>query len=608
MRRTHPARGAALAALALAMTLAQLGADTPKKKRPEPPPPKVDETVGTIATIVTSEIALQGVGLVIGLDNTGSNPPPSELRKKLLDTMRKAGVEHAEQWLEKPSCSMVIVRAVVPNGIGRSDPIDVTIELPPASGTTSLAGGKLLTTELAPVMMTAKGQELEDHALAVAGGPIMTGSPAEPLDPKSGRILGGGRVKKDIPYHLIIRDDRRSVRTAKLVEDVVKLRFHENFGGELKGMAQPTRGDDRLVLRVPKVYHHNQARYFQVIQSLPLVDNPNLRARRMETWGKELLVAKAAGKAALKLEGVGSNAIPTLKEGLASPDPLVRFFAAESLAYLGAVEGAATLAETARTRPEFRSYALKALAAMDQSAGLMRLRELMGQADIALRYGAFDALRSFDENDPYLGRVPLIEAPRVDPEGDPLALQVDDMRPRRAGPSRDEPFKLYLVDCDGPPMVHISRTLRAEVVVFGRGQKLLTPVVLGAGGAVLLNAGEGDDRVQISRITGATLDRPESRVSAPLDIVEIVRQAVRLEATYPEVVDILAGAARQKNLPGPLIVDAIPLPDKAYSEAQLLGSAEKDKAKKDDDLKKASAEEKAKKPRLLGRIKGLFDN
>ncbi len=605
MRRTHPACGAALAALALSTTLALLGADAPKKKKAAPKPPTVDETIGTIATILTSEVAVQGVGLVVGLDNTGSNPPPSEMRKKLLDTMRKAGVEHPEHWLEKPSCSMVVVRALIPNGISRTDPLDITVELPPASGTTSLAGGKLLMTELAPVMMTAKGQ-MDDHVLAVAGGPIITGSPVDPNDPKSGRVLGGGRVKQDIPYNFIIRDDRRSVRTAKLVEEVVKLRFFENRGGDMTGMAVPTRSDDHLILKVPRVYHHNQGRYFQVIAALPLVENPNLRARRMETWGKELLVTKAAGKAALKLEGIGTNAIPTLKTGLASPDPLVRFFAAESLAYLGSVDGAAVLAETARARPEFRSYALKALAAMDQSAGLMRLRELMSQPDVQLRYGAFDALRSFDEDDPYLGRVRLTEAPRVEPGGDPLALQVDNMHPRRPAPARDEAFKLYLVDCDGPPMVHVSRTLRAEVVVFGKGQKLLTPVVLGAGGAVLLNAAEGDESVQISRITSETLDGPARRVSVPLDIVEVVLQAARLNATYPEVVAILASASRQKNLPGPLVVDAIPLPDKSYSEAQLFGSAEKDKAKKDDALKKTSDEEK-KKPGLRDRIKDLFD-
>src|SRR5438270_7093312 len=99
--------------------------------------------------------------------------------------------------------------------------------------------------------------------------------------------------------------------------------------------------------------------------------------------------------------------------------------------------------------PNKEVYALKALAAMDQSAGLMRLRELMGHPDVQLRYGAFDALRSFDENDPFLGRVRLADEPRDDPDGDPLALQIDDARPRRRAPAREEPFRLYLVDSEG---------------------------------------------------------------------------------------------------------------------------------------------------------------
>jgi hypothetical protein len=237
---------------------------------------------------------------------------------------------------------------------------------------------------------------------------------------------------------------------------------------------------------------------------------------------------------------------------------------------------------------------------MDQSAGLMRLRELMGEADIQLRYGAFDALRSFDESDPFLGRVPLVDEPPAQAD-DPLALRLDD-RPRRPRPTRDEPFKLYLVDCEGPPMVHVSRNLRAEVVVFGRGQKLLTPIVLGAGGPILLNAAEGDDKVQITRITHDTLDRADGRASTPLEVSAVIREATRVGATYPEVVAILAGASRQKNLPGPLVVDAIPLPDKAYSEAQLLGEAKS----KDDGVKKAGAESK-KKPGLLDRVRDLFD-
>lgn len=599
MRRYSRESGGALAGLALVAALALTGAgDSKKKKPPEPAPPKVDETIGNLAGVPIGEIRVEGVGLVVGLDNTGMDPPPSAARAKLVNDMRKAGVEHPDKWLARPSVAMVIVRATVVNGIAPSDPLDLEIDIPPASGTTSLAGGRLLMTDLAPKMATAAGEK-EGKVIAFGGGPVMTGRLGELGNLKVGRVLGGGRVKTEIPYSLVVKSERRSARTTKLVEDVIKLRFHQSDGLEMKSMAI-AKSDNLLVLKVPKVYHRNQSRYFQVIQNLCVVENPALRSQRMAAWGKELLDPKTAGVAALKLEGLGSNAIPTLKSGLASPDPQVKFFSAESLAYLGNVDGSDALAETAANRPDFRSYALKALAAMDQSGGLMRLRALMARPDFELRYGAFDAIRSHDPYDPFLGQVSVLDDGRRNAEEaeDAMALQVG-VEPRKSRrPARGEPFKLYVVDCEGPPLVHIAKNLRCEFVIFGKGQRLLTPVVLGAGGAILLNASEGDDRVQVSRIAQDTLDGPASRVTCSLALAEVVRNAAQLGATYPELVGILTDAFNQKNLPGPLVVDAIPLPTKTYTEAQLLGGT----PKKDDAVKKAGAET-AKKPGLFDRLR-----
>jgi hypothetical protein len=602
MRRTFPLREARFAALALVVTMTLVGAGDPRKKKklPEPPPPKVEETVGNLAIVVTGEVAVEGVGLVVGLNNTGSNPPPSAQRGKLLNEMRKAGVDHPDKWLENPACAMVVVRAILPHGVGTKDPIDVDLEIAPGTGTTSLAGGRLLMTELAPVVNTAAGAK-EGKVLATAGGPVMTGDTKNPAKLTIGTVLGGGRVKNDIPYNLVIRDERRSARTSKLVQDVIAQRFHENNGIDQKGMAN-AKTDNLIILKVPKVYHHNQVRYFQVIQNLPVVNNPALSDQRLLAWGKELLDPKTAGRAALKLEGAGPNAIPKLKEGLAAKDPNVRFFSAEALAYLSNVDGAMALAETATNRPEMRSYAVKALAAMDQSAGLMRLRELMAKGDVDLRYGAFDALRTFDPTDPFLGQVSLADPEEPLDKDDRLAIQLDGVRPRRR-PTREEPFKLYVVDCDGPPLVHITRNLRAEVVVFGRGLSMLTPVVLGSGGAVLLNAAEGDKFVQISRITKDNLDDGVNRVTSPLQLASVIQQAVRIGATYPEVVQILTDAFNQKNLPGPLVADALPIPNKAYTELQLVGA----ESKKDPAVTRTKAEtEKETKPGMFSRIRNPF--
>src|SRR5438270_4775277 len=84
MRRMVPGRPRALGALAaLAMlvalnaTLAHAAAPTPNKKKARPP--KIQETVGDLAYVVsTGEMVVEGVGLGIGLDNTGGDSPASQ--------------------------------------------------------------------------------------------------------------------------------------------------------------------------------------------------------------------------------------------------------------------------------------------------------------------------------------------------------------------------------------------------------------------------------------------------------------------------------------------------------------------------------------------------
>ena len=88
----------------------------PGKKKKEGLPPKVQETVGDLSFVVSrGEMKVEGVGLVVGLDNTGVDPPSSWYRKQLVDEMSKAGVEKAEKLLANPQVSMVIVRLTIPD-------------------------------------------------------------------------------------------------------------------------------------------------------------------------------------------------------------------------------------------------------------------------------------------------------------------------------------------------------------------------------------------------------------------------------------------------------------------------------------------------------------
>ena len=51
-----------------------------------------------------------------------------------------------------------------------------------------------------------------------------------------------------------------------------------------------------------------------------------------------------------------------------------------------------------------------------------------------------------------------------------MALQIA-AASRRKRASLEDPFGLYVVDSEGPPLVHVSRTRRCEIVVFGRTQE-----------------------------------------------------------------------------------------------------------------------------------------
>ena len=180
----------------MALALAQMGASPPKKKK-EGLPPKVQETVGDLSYVVSrGETKVEGVGLVVGLDNTGVDAPSSWYRKQLVDEMSKAGVEKAEKFLTNPQVSMVIVHLTIPVGVSPTDRLDVQVEVPPGCGTKSLAGGYLMMTRLREVLR-AGGSPRESFDIALAQGPVMIGTPAKPNDPKIGRVLGGGKVKKE---------------------------------------------------------------------------------------------------------------------------------------------------------------------------------------------------------------------------------------------------------------------------------------------------------------------------------------------------------------------------------------------------------------------------
>lgn len=588
--------------------IAQAGFAAEAEKKPSlirKAKPKLDETIGDLAYIVRStEVPVEGVGLVVNLEGTGYDPPPSAYRRRLLDEMRKAGVDRPDRILATGNTAMVIVRTKIPNGIGPKDNLDVEVAPPPGSNLTSLTGGWLIPARLYEVGVDNHGAEHQGKYFAWAGGPVMAGTIDKPDDPKVGRVLAGGHVRKEIPYLLVIKPGRQSGWVSARIEAIIRQRFHQRRGIDLIGVAT-AKTDKHLEVAVPRLYHQNPSRFFEIIKILPTNDSEALRAERLERWGKELLDIKTAGQAALKMEGMGKPAAAVLKTGLGSADPQIRFFAAEALAYLNDEAGIHVLAQTAADRPLLRPFALAALATMDHPSAVLRLRELMDHPDPQVRYGAFDVLRKQDPNDGFLGRVTLFDEParpKVEDGDEAMAASIVEATRRRRRPRATEPFSLYLVDSEGPPLIHVSRSRRSEIVIFGANQKLQTPLVLGGTGNYLLNAADGDSEVEISRIGLDSAGRSNRKVATSLDLLEVLRQLARMEASYPEILSILIEADRKLNLSGALIVDAAPIPDgDSYRRLQMTGR--EDRPKKDSSLDKAALEKSSGRWRLFDRFR-----
>jgi flagellar basal body P-ring protein FlgI len=478
-------------------------------------------------------IKLESIALVTNLDNTGSDPPPSEQRQLLIAEMQSHEVRHADKILASPTISMVYVRAYLPPGVQKGDPLDVEVRIPARCETTSLRGGWLMQTRLRQ-MEVLGGQMLRGNIDGLAQGDVLVDAVFDGTTDKvhetRGRILGGGSSLLTRELGLAISKNDASIRTSALIGKAINQRFFALDSGVKKGVANPER-DDFLSLTVAPRYKNNLARYLRVILHIPLRESPVERVERLQILEKKLLEPTSCALASLQLEAIGNEAIPTLKAGLRSSDPEVRFYSAEALAYLDQPEGAAPLTEAAKTESAFRWHALTALATMSHVAALDGLSDLLHAQSVETRYGAFRAMR--------------IRNP-----GDPVTR----------GETLEKKFRYHIIPTTGEPLIHITRTRIPEIVVFGHEQRLKDVKLLRAGKRILITPLENGD-LRAGRYDPGQETRYES---FPPELDKLIRIVVKLGGGYSEVIQCLQEAKQAGCLEGRLAVEALSRPDRKY--------------------------------------------
>jgi hypothetical protein len=320
------------------------------------------------------------------------------------------------------------------------------------------------------------------------------------------------------------------VRTSAAIGAAINQRFHHFDHGAKKGVANPTR-DNVVELVVHPRYRNNLGRYLTVIRNIPVVKSPNEVIDRIMILERMLLEPTTSQTAALQLEAIGDDGVPALRKGVVSPDPEVRFYAAESLAYLDDTDAAEALFEAARDERAFRWRALVALATLNSFQAEESLEKLMNSSSAETRYGAFRALRERNPRDPLV-----------------------------RGELLDKKFRYHVVGTTDESMIHFSRSRRAEIVVFGQDIRIHPPEFLFAGKEILIKRVD-NNTLRLSRFSS---DGEDVHVTSSTKLDDLIRAIVKLGGGYAEVFAAMDEAKSRGLLDARLEVDALPHPNRRF--------------------------------------------
>ncbi|HVS39980.1 MAG TPA: flagellar basal body P-ring protein FlgI [Gemmataceae bacterium] len=503
------------------------------------------KTVGEVTSVGNADpIPLGGVGLVVGLDGTGGDPAPDNYRTMLEEQLTKDNVKDVKKELADPTHALVVVTAQYAPGAVKGDPMDVVVSLPPHSGkATSLRGGYLCKCVLSNYDYTKhlnpnyNGPDVALPGLpcATCEGPVLVGlGDGDEADRvKHGRIWGGGKCLRPNPLLLLLNPGYQQARVAMLAATRINEALHGGTAESPDDATAVASNNLAIELHAPPAYKLNLPRFLRVVRLVPLQNDMDEQGRPVQSrpyaqrLAEDLLDPARTVTAALRLEALGQQSVPILKTALQSTHPLVRFCAAESLAYLDCPAGGEELGAAVVKQPLLRAFALTALASLDESVSHTQLRDLLlcaADEDVEARYGAFRALRALNDEDPLV-------------QGDFL----------------NNSFWLHRVAPDCPPLIHISTTRRPEIVLFGQEPIMRPPFSLLAGQFAV--TATDDDRCTISRFP------PQGgvqRKQCSLKMDDLFRTMADMGGTYAEALELLQQARRCDCLSCPVRADALP--------------------------------------------------
>ena len=340
---------------------------------------------------------IEGIGLVVGLEGTGSEPRPSGQKDFLLRELKtSSSTDNAKSALKSKNTSMVMIRGLIPPAAKKGDLIDLEVIAPPNTDTSSLKYGQLLKTDLRPMNVSSRSVQI-GNIMGKARGSVLVDeifeSASDDTHLLKGRILGGGVLKTSRAVTLVVHSETTSVKVTRSIAHAINQRYSSLSSDGRDDAAKPV--TDRIIeLSIPVEYEHNLGRFIQALQAMAYSETQQERAGRLTDLDRRIADPVTAQRAAIELEAIGADAEPILRQALQHPDFEVRFYVAESLAYMASADGVPHLKLAAESEPAFRWHALTALASIKDNIAKQALISLLDVPSAETRYGAFRALQA----------------------------------------------------------------------------------------------------------------------------------------------------------------------------------------------------------------------
>lgn len=371
-----------------------------------------------------------GYGLVIGLNGTGSNEIPPQVRAHMLADLARRGMgESTRGWgnltpaelLESDDTAVVIVEAVIPQAASGRKPsrgnlrndhaslrgtmFDVHVFAEPSSATTSLEGGFLLPTFLRLGQLTTGKTQARE--VATASGNLFINPFAEPgaigrdsVRRTSGRILDGGEVLHNIPMRLILIEPSHT--RASMIQTAINRVFPEEFGQD--GPTAHGMSDEQIEIRVPPSWKDDVPTFMNLMLHITMrLQNPESVALTIKRLLLQDPSPKNTDAATWRWRAIGNRSLAIIRDLYEHPDELPRLAALRTGGGLGDPISVPYLVEMATSRIGLGSRldALDLLKDMPQDFRIETgLRPLLNSDDLEVRLRTAETLAF--RNDPII--------------------------------------------------------------------------------------------------------------------------------------------------------------------------------------------------------------